>query len=63
MLAVSWADLAAGGAFLVGVGVGALITIRLAKVITAFLVDVSRRESRRDDGVVSTAPSEDDEGA
>ena len=47
MFAFDWTNLAAAGAFVAGVAAGSIITIRLAKVIAAYLTEL-RNENHHD---------------
>ena len=44
MLAITWSDLVAGGFFIAGIGVGVIITIRVAKVVAGFLTDIRHKD-------------------
>lgn len=44
MLATDWTSLTAAGAFIAGLGVGILLTIRVGKFIAAFLSDIRKKE-------------------
>ena len=46
--AYDWSAVTAAGAFSVGLAAGAIITIRLAKVVAAYLTDLRRKESDHD---------------
>jgi hypothetical protein len=48
VLAFDWANLAAAGAFVAGLAVGVLVTIRLAKVLAGYLIDL-RKQNDDDD--------------
>lgn len=46
MVAVEWANLGYAGAFVVGAIAGAVVTIRLAKVLAAFLAGLRDRDDQ-----------------
>lgn len=48
MLGFDWTNLGFAGAFVVGALAGALVTIRLARVVADLLRDIRTREERKD---------------
>jgi hypothetical protein len=44
VVAITWSDLVAGGFFIAGIGVGVIITMRVARVVAQFLTDLRKKE-------------------
>ena len=59
MLAVDWEHLTIAGAFIVGTGAGALVTVKLAKVLAEFYAHrVGRGDDRGPDPPAPDTPAE-----
>jgi hypothetical protein len=46
---VNWSELELAGAFVIGASLGAVVTIRVAKVVAGFLAGLQHRPRRPDD--------------